>query len=42
MPKIECENCGRKATFGRDGQESRVPMRYCRRCGDELPPREEW
>ena len=41
MPKIECENCGRKATVGKEDRESRAPMRYCRRCGDELPSHEE-
>jgi len=37
--KIQCENCGRKATVRLD--ESREPMRYCRRCGEELPPPDE-
>ena len=38
MKKIECENCGRKVMVDRDGEESRKPMTYCRRCGAELPP----
>jgi DNA replicative helicase MCM subunit Mcm2 (Cdc46/Mcm family) len=42
MRKIECENCGRKVTVEADDRESRAPMRYCRRCGEELPPEEEW
>ncbi|MBV0901545.1 hypothetical protein [Haloarcula salina] len=42
MAKIACEHCGRRITFDRDGQESRAPMRYCPRCGEELPPEEEW
>lgn len=40
MPKIECENCGRKTTVDRDSPESRAPVRYCRRCGEKLPPRD--
>jgi ribosomal protein S27E len=39
--KIQCEHCGRKATV-RPDDHSRAPMQYCRRCGEELPPREEW
>ncbi|MFC7081057.1 hypothetical protein [Halorussus caseinilyticus] len=42
MTKIECENCGRKATVDSDERASSAPMRYCRRCGEELPPPEEW
>jgi DNA replicative helicase MCM subunit Mcm2 (Cdc46/Mcm family) len=41
MTKIACENCGRKVTVDREGQESRAPMKYCRRCGEELPPHDE-
>ncbi|MFU1780402.1 MULTISPECIES: hypothetical protein [Haloarcula] len=42
MPKLACKSCGREITFDRDGQESRAPMRYCPRCGEEFPPRDEW
>ncbi|MFB6143539.1 MAG: hypothetical protein ABEJ30_09390 [Halorientalis sp.] len=42
MPKITCTNCGRKAVVGSDERKSRPPMQYCRRCGSELPPQEEW
>jgi ribosomal protein S27E len=34
--KVECENCGRKAVV-RDDDDPRAKMRYCRRCGAELP-----
>ena len=40
--KIECENCGRKVTVNREREVQRAPMKYCRRCGEELPPKEEW
>jgi ribosomal protein S27E len=39
--KIQCQNCGRKVTVYPD-DDSWTPMQYCRRCGDELPPEEEW
>ena len=42
MTKIECENCGRKVTVNKEDRQSRGPMRYCRRCGEALPPPEEW
>jgi DNA-directed RNA polymerase subunit RPC12/RpoP len=42
MTKIACQNCGRKVTVGKKEQRNRAPMRYCRRCGEELPPPEEW
>jgi hypothetical protein len=41
MTKIECENCGRKATVESDDRPSREPMQYCRRCGEELPPSDQ-
>jgi len=34
--KIECENCGRKAVV-RPDDDTRTPMKYCRRCGADLP-----
>ncbi|WP_255767711.1 hypothetical protein [Haladaptatus halobius] len=42
MPKIERDNCGRKVTVNGEGQESHAPMRYYRRCGEELSPRKDW
>jgi len=41
MPKIECEECGRKTTVDADQDESRAPKRYCGRCGTKLPHRGE-
>jgi uncharacterized Zn finger protein len=40
--KIQCQSCGRKVTVNRDREETRAPMQYCRRCGEELPAEEEW
>jgi uncharacterized Zn finger protein len=42
MTKIECANCGRKATVDVDRENERPPMKYCRRCGEKLPPQAEW
>ncbi len=41
MPKLACKSCGREITFDRDGQDPRTD-RYCPRCGEEFPPRDEW
>jgi len=38
MHKIACESCGRKVTIDRD--PPRAPMRYCPRCGSDLPTSE--